>query len=267
MRANNLTISIDAPCNLDCPFCISKMTFAPKPDDELFWRNLRKAELVAKAASVTSVMITSKGEPLLNMEYVLKVLEVFLNFPTEIQTNGTLITDEILSDLKSFKLNTIAVSVSEALSDYEIIFDSIKRFNLNSRATIVLTDNIINISLDYVIRFCHNHGIRQLTFRKATAPMRVISNEKSYNTLDWIKNNTFDKFIPLFRDLRKYQNEKTVIRKLPWGAIVHDVEGIAVTTIDYCIQDYNNWHDIRSLIYHQDGHLYTSWSSPASIIF
>jgi molybdenum cofactor biosynthesis enzyme MoaA len=267
MKANNLTISIDAPCNLDCPFCISKMTFAPKPDAELFWRNLRKAELISRAAGISSVMITSKGEPILNMPYVIKVLEVFLNFPTEIQTNGSLLTDDIIKDLAEMKLNTIAVSVSGALADYEAIFYRIMRFNVNARATIVLTDNILNIDLSYVIRFCHNHGIRQLTFRKATAPMRVISNDKSHNTLDWIKNNTFEKFEPLFRELRAYQNEKNVIRKLPWGAIVHDVEGIAVTTIDYCIQDHNNWYDIRSLIYHQDGHLYTSWDKPSSIIF
>jgi molybdenum cofactor biosynthesis enzyme MoaA len=44
MRANNLTISINAPCNKDCSYCISKMTFAPQPDHELFLRNIKKIE-------------------------------------------------------------------------------------------------------------------------------------------------------------------------------------------------------------------------------
>ena len=42
---------------------------------------------------------------------------------------------------------------------------------------------------------------------------------------------------------------------------------ILVTIIDYCIQEYNNTEDIRSLIYHQDGYMYTSWDKPASILF
>jgi hypothetical protein len=48
---------------------------------------------------------------------------------------------------------------------------------------------------------------------------------------------------------------------------VRDVGGIAVTFFEYCVQDSNGEDDIRSLIYNQDGHLYTTWNSPASMIF
>ena len=58
-----------------------------------------------------------------------------------------------------------------------------------------------------------------------------------------------------------------VIRKLPYGATIYDIGGIAVTWFDYCIQDAHGVDDIRSLIFQEDGHLYTAWDSPASILF
>ena len=267
MRANNLTISINAPCNKDCAYCISKMTFAPQPDHDLFCRNIKKAVYMASAAGVSSVMITSKGEPLLNMDHVMYVLSHFRDFPTEIQTNGTKLDENTISRFADMKLNTVAISTDNPIDhDLSTVLDMLTQAKINSRLTIVVTDGF-KVELAPLISYCHAYGVRQLTLRMATAPMRVISNERSYNTLDWIKNNTKDEHKAFFDTLRSYQNEKTVIRKLPWGAMVHDVEGIAVTTIDYCIQEYNNYDDIRSLIYHQDGHLYTSWDKPSSLIF
>lgn len=222
---------------------------------------------MAKCAGVSSVMITSKGEPLLNMDLVSYTLAHFREFPTEIQTNGTMLDELMISRFADMLLNTIAISVSAGnLFDFEEAFTLMKQFKINARVTVVVTDHSF-LDLGSLIGACHNLGVKQLTLRMATAPMRVIDTDKSHDTLDWIKNNTKNPHKEFFDCLRKYQNEQHVIRKLPWGAVVHDVEGIAVTTIDYCIQDNNNWYDIRSLIYHQDGHLYTSWDKPSSIIF
>ncbi len=58
-----------------------------------------------------------------------------------------------------------------------------------------------------------------------------------------------------------------VLRKLPYGATLYDLDGIAVTHFDYCVQDDSGEDDVRSLIFLEDGHLYTAWNSPASRIF
>jgi hypothetical protein len=58
------------------------------------------------------------------------------------------------------------------------------------------------------------------------------------------------------------------LRVLPeTGIEVYDIMGMSVCFSDYCIQQENRMEDIRSLIFHQDGHVYTSWDSPASILF
>lgn len=267
MKANNLTICIDAPCNKACKFCISRMTFAPVPDHDRFYRNVRKVYNLALAAGVNSVLITSKGEPLMNPEAVLFMLSKFREFPTELQTNGSLIDEDMLKALSEHNLDTIAVSASEDLEPYVDMFDLIHEWGFNSRLTIVLTDLLVNVELHYLLHFCQLNHIGQLTLRRATTPAQVISTEDSQATWHWIKNNTENEFKSLFEAIHRFQHPENLVRHLPWGASVYDIHGIAVTIIDYCIQESNNHDDIRSLIYHQDGHLYTSWDKPSSIIF
>jgi hypothetical protein len=57
------------------------------------------------------------------------------------------------------------------------------------------------------------------------------------------------------------------VRRLPFGATIYDVEGISFTHFDYCVQDSNSDDEIRSLIYMEDGHMYTSWTYQSSKIF
>ncbi len=47
--------------------------------------------------------------------------------------------------------------------------------------------------------------------------------------------------------------------KLPYGAMLYMYDDISVTYFNYCIQDNHNENDVRSLIFHEDGHLSTSW--------
>ena len=57
------------------------------------------------------------------------------------------------------------------------------------------------------------------------------------------------------------------IRTNSQGITIWDYEGVSVVTSDYCIQDSAADDEIRSLIFQEDGHLYTAWNSPASILF
>jgi hypothetical protein len=58
-----------------------------------------------------------------------------------------------------------------------------------------------------------------------------------------------------------------LIRDLATGVKVYDVGGISLAISDYCIQEQDSGSNLRSLVFQEDGHLYTSWGSRASILF
>jgi molybdenum cofactor biosynthesis enzyme MoaA len=271
MKANNLTISISAPCRKNCPYCISNMTFHPKTNDDLFQRNLEKAVNMAHIYGVNSVLITSKGEPLLRLEYVKNVAECFKAFPLEIQTNGDMLIGMGVLDMLYYSgVNTIAISVDSmaGIKTLEPVYSMIVGNGFNLRLTIVISDLWEEKDIRPVLDYCVLNGIRQLTFRLVTIPEIYRTDERSQATIKWIEENTkrsqkefFDSIDPFIND------DNSLIRELPFGPKVYSAMGVAITTIPYCIQEHNNTQDIRSLIYHQDGHVYTSWDKPASILF
>lgn len=268
MKANNLTISVPAECQLNCPYCVSKMTFAPKPNACLFKRNLTKARELARAARVSSVLVTSKGEPLLaDIELLRWISFVFKSFPLEIQTNAIALTPEMIDWLYDHYFNTVAISLTKPLSHYHLQLTNLKNKGLISRITIVLTD--LPLFYDSLIDDCISLGVKQLTLRRATVPKVSKPTQESRETTTWINNNTKSKYL----DIINYIKDHDIIRTLSFnsnsskGTAVYDIEGIAVTIIDYCIQEKHSENDIRSLIYHQDGHMYTSWDKPSSILF
>jgi hypothetical protein len=270
MTANNLTICIDAPCNKKCPYCISNMTFYPEPDNVLFGRNMGKAINMAQMASVSSVLISSKGEPLRNMNAITFCCTAFIDFPVEIQTNGLLLTPQRIKDLRDLKVNTIAISIEK----YGDLFN-FKHYKLCNdlgiivRATIVLSDLWTPPSGYDFLADCNQLGIKQVTFRTLSIPLNEVTTAKSMETIDWIEKHQIrqDNLAMFLEPLRSYEKEQNLVRKLSFGPSVYSMEGVAVTTMPYCIQESNNTEDIRSLIYHQDGHMYTSWDKRASILF
>ena len=270
MTANNLTICIDAPCNKKCPYCISNMTFYPKPDALLFGKNIGKAINMAQMASVSSVLISSKGEPLLNMNVVLFCCISFVNFPLEIQTNGLSLTPELIKKLHNLRVNTIALSVDK----YTDLFD-FKHYKLcndlgiNIRITVVLSDLWKPPTGYDFLADCNQLGIKQVTFRMLSIPLHELTTESSHKTVEWIEKHQINRGnLEMFLEpLHSYEKPENLIRKLSFGPSVYSMEGVAVTTMPYCIQESNNTEDIRSLIYHQDGHMYTSWDKKASILF
>jgi molybdenum cofactor biosynthesis enzyme MoaA len=247
------------------------MTFHPKANDDLFQRNLEKAVNMAHIYGVNSVLITSKGEPLLRLEYVKNVAECFKAFPLEIQTNGDMLIGMGVLDMLYYSgVNTIAISVDSmaGIKTLEPVYSMIVGNGFNLRLTIVISDLWEEKDIRPVLDYCVLNGIRQLTFRLVTIPEIYKTDERSQATIKWIEENTkrsqkefFDSIDPFIND------DNSLIRELPFGPKVYSAMSVAITIMPYCIQENNNTQDIRSLIYHQDGHMYTSWDKPASILF
>ena len=270
MKANNLTVSINAPCRKNCPYCVSRMTFFPKTNDDLFQRNLEKAVNLAHIHGVNSVLITSKGEPLQRLDYVKNIAEYFKAFPLEIQTNGEMLIGMGVLDMLYFAgINTIAISVDSmaAIKTLEPVYSMIAGYGFNLRLTIIISDLWQEKDIRPVLDYCVINGIRQLTFRMVTVPEICRVDERSEATVKWIEENTKKSQKEFFESLSVFANSENLVRELPFGPKVYSAMGVAVTIMPYCLQEYNNTEDIRSLIYHQDGHMYTSWDKPASILF
>ncbi len=276
MKANNLSISIpNLGCDKDCKYCISKVTGAIKYNSFLFERNMNKVKEFAKNIGCSSILLTGKGEPMRNFHDILNCLTFFKDFPIELQTNGKILYANFLNDknilnkLAYNQLNVIAFSIDniEDLFEYSDLFKYLKSINIIVRVTLIIHKNIAHNSLIEWVILCKQYHIDQLSFRNLTIPNMNCETNQAKETITYIKENSDKKYYNILnKTLTKYYS-KNIIRKLNFGATVYDIKGISVTSLDNCLQEKHNDDDIRSLIYMEDGHLYTSWNSKASIIF
>lgn len=276
-NAENLTISVPGTkCNLNCPYCISKITESVEYNDLLFFRNVDKVKTVARSSNVSSVLITGKGEPTLS-NALYKIILEFNTFPIELQTNGIVFENNndkvyrILHDLVYNGLDTISISMDyiyknpiDRINNMSRFFEYVKKMDINVRLSVNITDQA-DVYFHELIKICKDNNINQLIFRNITLP--IYTNEN--RVTKWIKENTRlglykELYNTIMTDIIPYSK---LIRTTRFGMNIWDYEGISIALSDNCIQESNNTNDIRSLIYQADGHLYTSWNSKASRIF
>jgi len=269
MRAQNLTISIPyVGCDKDCPYCVSKMTGYMKSWPDLMWTKADKVYNLAKAANVTSVLFTGKGEPLLNRKILLSLIRKFSDWPIEVQTNGIWLSKNLqfLDQLAVDGADIIAVSIDtmKQFWDYNHLFRAIKRRGMVVRVCMNVTGLLGDDSFFNLFNMLTREKlVDQILFRNITVPNNT---SKEHSAAKWIVENVDEHhYSDLYHQLMDSHPHE--IRTLPDGTKVYDVSGVSVTFSDYCIQDSNDSDDIRSLIFQEDGHVYTSWNSKASILF
>lgn len=277
MKAQTLSICMPGTaCDKKCPYCVSKMTWAPQKDEEAWIHNMPKVVHFARMAQVTDVIITGKGEPTLSEHFTLAI-ESFSQWPVVLQTNGKSLSKELprLKRLAGFGLNVISVSIDDPaqMSEYKGLWDGVKETSpLTSRATVMLTPEVCAVPFTEWVAMCKFYGIRGLSFREITIPKDYVHTKQGAEVARWIQGLDGNKTIVEWKKdfdqifLSSPRTPRT-IRRLPYGAVIKDFDGISVTKFEYCIQDSTSEDDIRSLVYNQDGHLYTTWSSPASLVF
>ena len=275
MRAQNLSVCVPYNgCDKECPYCVSRMTGYMKSNVDLIAGNMEKVKTLARTTGITSVSLTSKGEPCLNPKSLFVLIDCFKEWPIELQTNGIQLLANLLkgsgkyvTDLKFKGLNVLAISI-----DKWGIFDQMKPLikvaretGLVVRATIPVT-KFLNDELtlrDYVEK-AKECGLHQLSFRQVTVPPNPIDTDGSKKTHEWIKENVST---AQYYNLYDSMPINKALLKLPYGSSIVDIDGIAVAAFEYCLQDSSNGEDIRSLIFQEDGHLYLTWNSEASILF
>jgi MoaA/NifB/PqqE/SkfB family radical SAM enzyme len=270
MKAGNLTISIpNVGCNKNCPYCISKITGEVEANIDLMKRNIIKVKVAASSADVASVLITSKGEPTLDFPDLSFFVKQFNSWPVELQTNGIKFAQNpiLLSELFLAGLNTVAYSVDSfnTLKELSGALEETHRLGMLVRVCLNISDRIpaVYLKFEHMLKVLSKYPIDQLLVRHLSYPD---DSDNSPET-EWIdKHTNYKRYLEIHDTAINIRSAK-LVRTLPHGAQVYDINGLSVSFSDYCVQVVNNTDDIRSLIFLEDGHLYTSWASKASILF
>lgn len=272
MRAGNVSVCIPYKgCDKNCEYCVSKMTgMQMESDPSLMKANVKKVKKLADVAQVFSILLTGKGEPMCNLPMVEYFIVVFKEYSVELQTNGIILRKDLslLGHLSSLGLNIVAVSVDD-FADFDPDFlNAIHTYGMLSRVTFNLTNKMYidgkPPSFRDLMDLCKTAHVDQMTIRNVVAPDNTPETKESI----WIKENVpvwiYSNLVSQMKDICLDPEKAQLIMKLPYGVEVYDYEGIAISYSDYCIQNNHNGEDIRSLIYQEDGHIYTSWNSGAS---
>ncbi len=265
MKANNITVSVPSlGCTRSCPYCISKMTPDVIGVEKFTEARIELALRFAQSMGATSLLITSRGETLKNMDAVRSVMKIArVNFlPAEIQTNGDL--DMYVDELALEGLNVYAVSIDnpDQLEQQKKLYESVNANGLILRWTVNLHDGTMRLTAEEWLQIAQEQGVRQLSFRKLTAPSHPVDEKPAR----WIEKNVhhLDRWMEQLDFLLK---DRKVIRSLSFGPKVIEIGAISLTYFPYCIQESGNEEELRSLILREDGHVYTDWNSMASVLF
>ncbi len=277
MQANNLTISVPSRgCDKNCPYCVSRMTGYPGENAGLIMRNMPKVKLLAREAGVNSVLLTGKGEPFLNLPWVEILAREFEEYPLEIQTNGLRLKRDfeagggLVEGLYDLGFNTLAFSLDRVaqIRSHGPLFKRIGSRGMIVRVTFNVSSadsEAREMGFGRFLELCRGAGIRQVSLRRITIPEEIVEGAEAEETARWIREHSGDTLYGRWAG-ELLSMKPREIRRLSFGAVVYDWKGLSVTHFDYCIQERADSDDTRSLIFQEDGHLYTSWGSEASML-
>jgi hypothetical protein len=257
----------------DCGFCVYRQHAAKfrtewKSNHERWHREIKRRIMYA-ADRVEAVMITSHGEPTLNMTYIEDVLDI-LNRITpwlahvEIQTSGVGLIEEKLDNLHGLGVRVISLSIP-ALDKDEILeimrvpskydYDPIRLSELIRSKGFILRLSIAMTS--WFDEFTLDEIMSQL---EAVWKPDEVSFKKIFGAND-MASRKYDEFAEEFR-----QRGYTRLEILPLGVWKHAAYGIGVVWNDDCMVS-KEQENPRYLILQPDGRLYTRWDTKASVIF
>jgi len=259
----------------------------------------------ARNNGVNTIILTGDAEPLQNEQFLnyFSLWNKSINPPfewIELQTTGWNITDEKLRWLRNtVGVTTISLSVSDLFDDKynaEVIkfpnkqiinisklCSEIKRYDFNLRISLNLIDlpfrrmfdSNQDLSIDDAITFYVDSlfkKLKELGANQLTLRIIFSDNNDELPQTKWIKKNA-----RIFSDPQNFQIMKnyiikngTLLRRLPYGFLQYDVQGISVVIDDDCMSQNSGHHDIdelKYLILRPNCKLYFRWDSEASLLF
>jgi len=284
MEVQSLSILIPAGCPNRCPFCVSHMNKENKKfrtNVNIDLDSVKRRMEFARDNGTNTLMITSTGEALENMDYVIHILDINKRLPSpfkwiELQTSGVGLMDCINEYGYSMnKINTISISVVDIFSsEYnskwmkmpagrEVDLDELVKFlkerNFNVRISINLTNIYNNIAVEDLYQRLGELDVDQVTFRK------LYLNGNGSKQDNWIEKNKLD--YETFNDIIEYvEDNGNALELLPFGAMKYSLNGISTVIDDDCMsKEVRNV--LKYLIIRENGKLYSRWDDKGSLIF
>ena len=302
MQIQNLSIccpSATGKCINHCKTCTARQHENPyqnkydgnRTDCIEYWNDVIKRMRAAQDQGCTTVMLTGSNEPQQNRRWLeglylaMKSLDKPFNI-IEMQTTGAFLDRDYLQFLKNFGVTTIALSTFNIFKDSINIFveknadknlklerlcEDIVDLGMNLRLCINVTDYVFysnNYSgqpdetfVNELLNRCYDLGASQVTFRK------MWSSEGTPEA-EWIlKNTSYEEW--LLKTINNIvTNEGTFLRKLPYGASIFDYKGFSIVVDDDSMGKETKDDDTcKYYIIRENGKMYYSWDSTASLVF
>jgi molybdenum cofactor biosynthesis enzyme MoaA len=305
MKVQTLSIIVgDTSCNAHCPFCVSRMTPKCGVDDKKSFnlRNLKKACQFAKDSGVSTILLTGKGEPMLEKNYdeMMSVLSVIneYSFPfVEVQTNGTKLLEmdgKILNKMWEMGVTTFSISCVhyETKRNREIynfkypnldqLVAYLHKMGFSVRLSCILLKGYVDTveKLVSFIQKCKEWKVEQFTARpviNAIDKKEILGlneEDEKKKIYTWTKKHLLPPSVhkAMLKEVMSgdYLNPKKrvetyVLLKLMHGAVVCDYDGQNVC-MSTCLTHNSNPEEIRQLIYFPDGHIRYDWKKIGAIL-
>lgn len=146
-------------CNLECAHCYIAAGPAETADDELSTDECFRIAGEILAVNPSPMFVLSGGEPLLRPD-----LAAIASFAVErgatvvVGTNGTLLTDERIAELKAAGVSGIAISIESLSPTYH---DRFRHGHGSLEATLQAVERLTRHSLDFIVQMTLTKGNRE----------------------------------------------------------------------------------------------------------
>lgn len=284
MNIQSLSIVVPSgKCWNHCKFCVSCQHHEDYGQDIVSARNIPQSYinrmLFVRDEGCNSMIITGTTEPQQNLPFIYKLLEVNRNlrkpfYNIAIQTTGTNLKPEVIENLASAGVTTLALSISsiDDRRNWDIIsapaktrtmplvdlISCAKKHGMNVRACFNLTSEFNNIKPGQLFIWAKENKVDQVTFRK-------IYKDGNGDEAQWVSKHEF--LEERFGQFKNYvQINGHPIARLPYGFIQFSVHGISTVIDDNCMAK-DNIDEMKYAILRPNGHLYSRWDDTGSLIF
>jgi molybdenum cofactor biosynthesis enzyme MoaA len=236
---------------------------------------------------VSTVLLTSKGEPLLWPDLITDYLGRLQDYEvpfTELQTSGIRFQQdrERLEDALHIWRNTGLTTVSLSVVHYEnemnqriytpkkqypdlaTTIKMIRAYNLSVRLNCMLVKDFIDTpeKVCQLLSFAQENDVAQVTIRPITASTGSMPDKRAEEVRDWTLGNT-PTVIQLLDIVEYFEKEAVFLRSLPHGAKIFDYKGqnLCVTN---CLTLEPNDEQLRQIIWFPDGRISYDWRYPGA---
>jgi hypothetical protein len=307
MKIQSLSIVVPGGCVNNCPCCVSKLhTDTDKYENQiednyqfeaLYSSDFKDALEFARDNGCNVMMFTGDGEPLMNRDFMRKVVDLNdkLSKPfhwNEIQTTGVFLLDKAenggeknLRWLRDFiRIKIISLSLfnlfdskenekctrpktKKAFVDIDATCSAIKKYNFGLRLSINLYNYYDNINPEKIFQRAKELGANQITFR-VLYNIENPTNEEERKINNWIiENRCAEETVQKINNYIKEHGKP--LERLPFGAIRYSVHGMSCVVDDDCMNSNGKeiTDQVKYLILRPDCKLYTKWDDEGSMIF